>query len=187
MDILLKEEARRWIEQGQSIVPVGPDKRPLLGNGWVNRTLNTIEDLEAFTRPDCSAIGLLLTHVADVDLDSPEAVRLAPHFLPETTHKFGRPGGNSEHWLYYCPTLGKRTAYAGKNTGMLVELRAGNNQTVLPPSPHLESGTVREWIGGVPEGLPPQVDATTLRDCVDRLAAAALLLRHYPTKGGRHD
>lgn len=192
MESILRQHALTWIEFGQPIVPIGRaqgGKQPLLGRDWPTKTLNAANELESFDHPECVGIGLLLTEVVDVDLDCAEAVALAPHFLPETTHRFGRGTSESEHRLYLAPAARKTTRLQNPLTGKtLVELRAGARaQTVLPPSPHLESGTTREWFGSVPDNLPPDVDAAELLDAVKRLAAAALILQHYPGEGSRHD
>lgn len=41
--------------------------------------------------------------LVDVDLDSPEAVCLAPHVLPETGATFGRASKPRSHFLYIVP------------------------------------------------------------------------------------
>jgi hypothetical protein len=70
---------------------------------------------------------------------------------------------------------------------MLVELRLGGGgkaaQTIFPGSIH-ESGEPIEWVR---EGEPATVDCATLLAAAARLAAASLLLRRYPTAGGRHE
>ena len=58
-------------------------------------------------------------------------------------------------------------------------------QTVVPPSVH-EGG---ELIRFEPDydGAPGEVTANALMDAVRQIAAAALLARHWPTTGSRHD
>ena len=65
----------------------------------------------------------------------------------------------------------------------IVELRQDGHQTVVPPSLH-ESGELCGWDE---EGEPAEVDANDLFQRVHILAAAALLARHWPAKGRRHD
>ncbi len=69
----------------------------------------------------------------------------------------------------------------------LVELRIGGSdkgaQTLFPGSMH-PSGEPIEWVS---DGEPKHVDGGELKRCVGALAAAALLVRHYPATGVRHD
>jgi len=65
----------------------------------------------------------------------------------------------------------------------LVELRSTGGQTVVPPSVHV-SGELIEWES---EGDPAEVDSKCLIQDVARLAVAALLKRHWPAPGSRHD
>jgi hypothetical protein len=57
-------------------------------------------------------------------------------------------------------------------------------QTVVPPSIH-ESGEPIRFEQGF-EGIPANVDADVLLSAVRRVAALAVLARHWPTKGSRH-
>jgi len=72
----------------------------------------------------------------------------------------------------------------------LVELRGSSSdgsvglQTVVPPSIH-ETGEPVRFEQGF-EGTPANIDAEVLMSAVRRVAAAALLVRHWPTKGSRH-
>jgi hypothetical protein len=81
----------------------------------------------------------------DVDLDTPEAIALASHFLPPTDSIFGRSGKPQSHWLYLpdppvetAKFLDVRTVIINgkKKRPMLVELRGTLAQTVLPGSTH---------------------------------------------------
>lgn len=181
-----------WLHN-RDLIPIGSQnggKVPLLGKDWQNRPIHLPEDLATLEDPACIGVGLHLTETVDIDLDRPEAVALASYFLPETTHRFSRGTPDSEHWLYRAPGIGKKTAFKHPETGKtLVEIRTGHgHQTVLPPSPHPESGTVRAWIDPPPDDEPPpEVDGAELRDGVERLAAASTILSHYPEEGGRHD
>ena len=69
---------------------------------------------------------------------------------------------------------------------MLVELRIGAGdkaaQTLAPPSTH-PSGETIEWDEA---GEPKQIRGDILKKRVARLAAATLLVRHYPGQGSRH-
>src|SRR5207248_240902 len=66
---------------------------------------------------------------------------------------------------------------------MLVELRSTGVQTVLPGSTHT-SGERIEWVR---DGEPGVVDAAILRQQVAGIALTALLGRHWPHAGARHE
>ena len=106
--------------------------------GWPKRTVETARASFETDFPEGRAmnIGVLLGDasggLADGDLDCPEAIALAPVFLPPT-RTFGRESKPRSHWLYIAkgaPTV-KFEDPAGK--GMLVELRAnGGNKRYSP-------------------------------------------------------
>lgn len=136
-------------------------------------------------------IGLLLGEpsgwLIDVDLDWPEAQKLAPVFLPETPAKSGRESAPLSHYWYHCETSAKKFSDPNKpdsekQRAMIVELRSTGMQTVVEPSIH-PSGERYIWQG---ELTPASVDADTLRSAVARLAACSLVARHWP-QGRRHD
>lgn len=91
-------------------------------------------------------VGVLLGEpsgwLVDVDLDRPEAVMLAPYFLPNTGAIFGRAGKPKSHWLY--KSEGATTAkfslpkkWAPKDEQITtVEIRSNGTQTVFPGSVH---------------------------------------------------
>ena len=66
---------------------------------------------------------------------------------------------------------------------MLLELRSTGQQTVAPPSRH-PSGERFYWLKA---GDPAVVDAEELQRAVRRVAACALVARHWPAKGQRHE
>ncbi len=136
-------------------------------------------------------IGLLLGKpsgwLIDVDLDWPEAQKLAPVFLTETPAKSGRDSAPLSHYWYHCETGTKKFSDPTKPGGedqraMIVELRSTGLQTVVEPSIH-PSGERYIWQG---ELTPVQVEAATLQRAVARLAACSLIARHWP-QGRRHD
>ena len=148
--------------------------------------------------------GSVSNGLCDVDLDCAEARALGPFILPATEAVFGRASSPASHWLYrsdlwYTKTAAIkfedpiRTNAEGQEHGAcLVELRVGRvdkNQnpvgamSMVPPSLHPSGERVR-WER---DGEPVQVEGTQLKRCVATLAAAALLVRHYPAQGRRHD
>lgn len=146
--------ARGWIPV--RVIPRG--KVPAAGAGW-QLLRPTVEEIGRWR--DCN-VGVLLGSASgwlvDVDLDCPEAVFLAPHFLPETW-VFGRPSKWCSHWIYTCEGARSQAFTIGEGTDKItmLEIRAESStgpghQTVLPPSVHV-SGEAIEW-------SPDHADAT---------------------------
>ena len=135
-----------------------------------------------------SNVGILLGkpsgNLVDIDLDCLLAVRLARFCLPPTDCKFGRVGKPQSHWLYTATATTKK--FADPVSGeMLVEIRADSHHTVFPPSIHPSGEAV--VFDGDPED-PSPVDADELLRQVGYLAAATLLVRHWPdTPGSRRN
>ena len=72
---------------------------------------------------------------------------------------------------------------ANEPTTMIVELRSTGAQTILPGSVH----PTGEAITFDADGEPARVDGDHLLTAVRHLAIAALLVRHWPAKGSRHE
>lgn len=119
------------------------DKKPI-GEGWQNYRPGKL-DVKNWPTP--FNVGVLLGAASgwlcDVDLDSDEAVALAPHYLPPTW-VFGRASRPRSHWLYRC-----EGAYSYSFAPNTLELRGetstgSGHQTVMPPSTH-KSGEAIVW------------------------------------------
>jgi hypothetical protein len=158
------------------VPPVGgrPTKGPR-ETGWAKRRPRP-EDFA-----DSDNVGLLLgasSHgLTDVDLDCIEAIFMAPLLLPSTGMQSGRPSKPRSHLWYEVPDPQPTKQFQFKGE-MLVELRCGNDshQTLVPPSVH-PSGEVLRWYD---DEDPAAVRYDALLTAVERLAAAALLSRHWP-------
>ena len=94
-------------------------------------------------------LGPASSDLVDVDLDCPEALRVASYFLPDTACSAARPR-LAAHWLYYASgfSFGKAVARLRRpdpqrQGGAAVELRVGGesreHRPFFPPSVH-ESG-----------------------------------------------
>jgi len=86
-------------------------------------------------------IGLLLGEpsggLVDVDLDCPEALELAPQFLPDTPAKSGRPSAPNSHWWYIATDFTRTKQYRDPvSNEMILELRGTGSQTLVGPSMH---------------------------------------------------
>jgi bifunctional DNA primase/polymerase-like protein len=127
--------------------------------------------------------------LTDVDLDCREAVALAPSFLPQTGSMYGRASKRKSHYLYRCPDPpDKATKKIVDETGsVILELRLGGGgkgaQSVWPGSLH-KTGEYYEWDI---DGEPKRVAFADLDLAAKKIAVGTLLIRHWPSLGGRHD
>ncbi|MDA1129627.1 MAG: bifunctional DNA primase/polymerase [Chloroflexi bacterium] len=180
------EWARDYVARGWSPIPVPLKTKKAIVDGWQNLRL-TQTDIPDHFNGEAQNIGVLLGEpsggLIDIDLDAPEAVQLAPYFLENTRCLFGRQGKPLSHWIYVASPCGSTSQYRDTDGSMLVEYRSTGAQTVFPGSTH-ESGELIEWAG---QGEPLNLDGPTLKAQVSRLAAAALIARHWPATGGRND
>jgi len=185
--------ARAYIERGYAPIPVHPREKAPRGEGWQNRRIDADAVEQAFAPND--NIGLLLGEpsgwLVDVDCDCPYARRLAPQFLPPTPMVSGRQSAPDSHYWYRAEGASTKkfqdpelTDGGSKERMMIVELRSTGGQSVVPPSVH-PSGEVYQWKQSPPPE-PAQVDAAELLQCVQRLAAAALLASRWK-EGARHE
>ncbi len=131
--------------------------------------------------------------ISAVDLDWPEAMRLAPRFIPETLQA-AKGGEAPSHSFYRSPGLGFHK-FRGLDGSEIISLKASNNgqghQVAVAPTVHPAKGPYH-FIGGYNPATVASVDADELRKRVGMLAVASLVARHLPpTKaeggGGRHD
>ena len=168
-------------------IPLG-EKAPK-HKGW-QKDRNGEEDWRRIVSRGPCNVGLLNGEASDglldVDLDCQEAVQMANQFLPDTGWKSGRESKPYSHWWYRCQGA-KTTKYqdvaSDDDKSMLVETRFNRTQTVVPPSIHPS----REHYVWHERRELAVVDWQTLARRVSYLAAAALLARHWPKDGSRHD
>jgi len=188
------DAAVAWIRQGFSPIPVPHrSKRPIL-NGW-ERLEITANAAPKYFSGDFQNIGVLLGDKfgsTDVDCDCTEAITAARELLPETGLIFGRRSKPFSHYLYRTdPPVRTQQFHDPLDHATLIELRGLPSdgsiglQTVVPPSIH-ETGEPVRFEQGF-DATPANIDAGVLVLAVRKLAAAALLSRHWPTKGSRHD
>lgn len=171
---------KTYLAEGWSLVPIPRgEKGPRLPN-WQNTTFS-----EADFKPTDN-IGVKLGEpsggLTDVDLDCKEAVLSAESLLPKTQRIHGRLSKRRSHYWYVTPGI-KSEGFKDTDGSMLVEIRSTGGQTVLPPSRH-PSGETLEW---EIDKQATAVDSPLLRDAVIWVATAALVARHWPEAGSRHD
>jgi len=171
------------MELGILPVPLKPrSKIPSGGKGW-NTLRVTTKTLRRFFEPGDNLGGLWgepSGWIVDVDLDWNEAATFAEYYLPET-FIYGRRSRPSTHYLYRV----KGAVSLGKviNREKVVEIRSTGSQSVLPPSMHPDRERY-EINSDVPF---KSLGKAELERYVNRVAAAGVLLRNFPTEGGRHD
>ena len=178
--------AQGYIERGMAVVP-NPLKRksPVLPE-WQNLRIK-VEEVPLYFDGKSQNIGTLLgkpsSGLVDVDLDVPEAVKIAGHFLPSTLTS-GRESAPTSHRWYQA--IGAKTEKWKDTDGkMLVELRSTGCQTLVEPSVH-PSGERYVWHRDGEMHIEEVSPEVLLRSCRE-LATATLLARHLPPVGGRHD
>lgn len=176
-----RQYATAYLRAGFLIIPIPIKSKNPNRRDWQKERYTAEQVPQIFSTP--KNIGTILGEgLVDIDLDCPEAIRLAPYYLP-ITRTFGRASKPSSHWFYKCENpkpYKKFTVCIQKDT--IVEYRAKGCQTVFPPSIH-ESG---EEIDFDNKESIATVDGLLLFICVSRLAAASLLLR-YMVEGVRDD
>lgn len=182
------EAAIHAFEQGWSPIPIIKGEKRPVHSDWTNTRYKTRNELEA-AFSDCN-IGLLLgdnsNGLIDIDLDSYHARKLADGFLPATRMIHGRESSAKSHYWYRVDGWSVRTHKLADPTDdeALVEIRGTGGQSLIPPSIH-PSGESYEWLG---EWHPPTVVRfSEINKQVRWLAAAALLAKHWPGQGQRHD
>lgn len=173
-------------------VPVPRKKKAPMISGWPSLRLTPADVDEHFT--DEANIGILngLTTTGaggfiDIDLDDPGARAMAHEFLPPTKWRYGRSSSPESHWGFVATPVIPTKKFAdpeGVET-TLVEYRSIGTHTLAPGSTHPESNEVYRFDGE--PGAPTRLAARDLLNDVICLACAALLLRHWPGLGTRHD
>jgi hypothetical protein len=183
-----REAATWWIERGFSPIPVPTRCKSPGAKKWQELRVNAANAPEYFDGQPQN-IGILLGHnnAADCDLDSREAVEIAPQYLPTTGLTFGRRSKPRSHWLYRSAGLKTERFTDPLENTTILELRGLKNdgsiglQTVVPPGVHVTGETIEFAEHGSPAEVPPAV----LRAAASKVAAGALLARHWPAHG-RH-
>jgi hypothetical protein len=179
------EAALKYIQQGFAVIPIPAGSKNPNRKGWQNEHWG-VEDVPRLWS-NGQNVGVLCGEPSgwrvDVDCDCPETVRLAPKFL-EPTLKGGRDTIPGSHWWYMAPGS-QSTTLKDVDRKTILELRADGKQTVVYPSTHPDGDTYR-WYKELSTKMV-QVEADDLRHRVLLLYTAALIARHMPPVGGRHD
>ncbi len=181
----IERQARICLRRGNQVVPVPAGQKGPRLHEWQKLQLHEA-DIEVYFG-ETDNIGVILgsaSHgLVDIDLDTPEAMRAARFFLPETDRIHGRPSKPRSHLFYECEPPPKPAKFMDADGTAIVECRSNGQQTLIPPSFH-PSGERYKWEA---TGQPARVDARVLIRQVSRLAACALVARHWLSKGARHE
>ena len=189
------EIALNYIDCGWTPLPIPyRGKRPVI-DGWQSFAI-TKDDAPKYFNGEKTNIGVLLGprsgNLSDIDLDTTEAIFIAPYVLPRTGAIFGRQSKRSSHRLYITDLASKHDKaafqFADPETGeMLVELRIGGGglgcQTVFPGSTHEDTGEPITW---EQTGKATAVNGDDLLRRVRAVAAFCLIARRWPDQGSRH-
>jgi hypothetical protein len=187
------EAAAMYVNRGFLPLPVPFRKKAPNLAGWPEFRV-TAAELPRYFEGETN-IGLILGDnygTADVDLDSQEALAAAAEILPKTAMVFGRPSKPASHYMYRSdPAVRSKRYFDPIDKTCLVELRCRKAegsvgvQTIVPPSVHPDGEQIRFEPGG--DGEAYNVDAAVLEAAVAKIAAAAVLARHWPAeKAGRN-
>jgi hypothetical protein len=180
------EVARSYHARGWMPLPIAHQSKNPNRTGWQRFSIKQ-DELPQFFNGKPQNIGVLLGKpsggLADVDLDCAESIALASYFLPSSDAVFGRASRPRSHYLYAITDDSKTVKFEDVDGKMLVELRYTGCQTIFPGSTH-PSGERIEWHT---DGEPSRVSYAELVRAVRRMAAACLIVHHYPTQGSRND
>lgn len=165
-------------------------KKPIHKN-WQHDYYTDPEGAEAFKDNNIGfVLGVAGHYAIDIDLDCPEAIKLAPSFLSPTPWVFGHKSAPRSHYMYRCndaKTIKFSSPLKGQTEGMVIELRAQGAQTVAPGSTHPSDEPVRFETSKWEKELPTQIESVQLESQCNDLAAASLILRHGWQAGKRDE
>jgi putative DNA primase/helicase len=187
------QAAERYIELGLHPVPAPYKTKAPRIDGWQKLRI-TGDQASGYFVNEPQNMGLILGEngLCDIDCDTSESVVAAAALLPHTGMVFGRAAKPASHYFYFLNQPVPLAQFKDPtDKKMLVELRCQKKdggtglQTIVPPSVHPEGEKIQFEPGRDRE--PARVDAAQLRRAVMYVAAAALLARHWPQKGSRHE
>ena len=90
--------AAHYIDRGLHVVPLEQRTKGAYADDWP-KLVFAPSDFRPGDNIGLRSVGGL----TDIDCDAPEAVALAPIFLPRTEAVYGRPSKRNAHWLYSQP------------------------------------------------------------------------------------
>jgi AAA domain/Bifunctional DNA primase/polymerase, N-terminal len=179
--------ALEYRRRGWMPIPMPAGTKKPGRDGWQNEryTAETIPRAFAGAGGVSLLCGAPSGGLLDVDPDTAEAAAAWDFYSPGLTglsHK--RATGYRHDWYTVDAAPAQTERLCDVDASTLIELRSTGGQTVVPPSVHDETAELLAWLA---DGEPAHVELRALQRAVRFTAAAALLARHYPPEGGRHD
>jgi|GEM_PF-3426140 hypothetical protein len=193
----VRAEIQHHLDAGRAVLTYAKRRNHPVGKNWGAHPVTPDTLAEGSDADwDCN-IGMLTGEASgnlyDIDVDCDEAVTLAAKWLPPTEMVHGRTTRPRTHYWFAAPddaAQGRRAyAYAellpdgtrSDKPQTYLELRGGKVptpafQTTIPPSIHT-SGDHVYWDKN---GIPATVAYADLEQRVRLIAAATLLIRHWP-------
>src|SRR5215210_1042393 len=184
-----------YVNEGIKLVRLDGRTRKPIDHEWQNTNI-PLEDVEKHVSRRGGVgwqCGEASGWISAVDNDWPEAMQLAPRFLPDTLRS-AKGREDPSHYIYRSPGLGFH-AFRGLDGSEIISLKASNNgrghQIVVDPTIHPEKGPYH-FVGGYNPAAVAEVEKEELHKRVGMLAVASLLARILPTSrdeggGGRND
>jgi hypothetical protein len=180
-----RRAAAALIRRGVAVIPVPAGKKNPGRPGWEALRITEEEIPDYWTNGQ--NVGVLCGEPSggrvDVDLDTDEAVKIAFRFLPATMTSGRKSRPHSHCW--YVARGAESADWKDVDGKKLVELRSTGRQTLVAPSTHPDGD---EYVWHSEAGLKmAEISAAELRERCRELATAALIARHVPPEGSRHD
>src|ERR1035437_7030210 len=194
MDLDIAQVAASLMKQGGRVVPVALGTKGGLPKGFKAQLIPDPDTPEFFQMFGGGNAALTLgTAFCDVDLDSPGMLNIARVFLPKTPYKWGRKSNPESHWLYRSQNDEKKRTFnqlvtdKDEQAKMLIELRCGDCQSIVPGSYH-PSGEQYTFIDGTTDPYLVTPAETEWEDLHRRVTLTALCfgsIATYKTCGQR--
>lgn len=182
------EYAFKYLDRGLALTQLKPQSKQPAKKAWQSKVITSPDHANLFKSHN---IGFILGErsgdLTDIDLDTDEAVGLAPYLLPTTGWIYGRQSRPGSHFLYVVK--GSRTQKflePGRDGGMILEIRSTGAQSMAPGSQHPDGETVR-WETNWEDEDPTIVGKDDLEYSAQLLAAACLVLKHGWVPGKRDE
>ena len=140
-----------YLARGLAPIPLPPRSKDPGYIGWPDLRLTPDTTDEYFPPREPRNVGILngapSDNTADVDLDCPQALLVAPLLLPATGWIFGRKSAPWSHRIYRTdkPLDTAAEKFTDLDGAVLVELRGIGGLTFYPPSTHKDTGEAIAW------------------------------------------
>jgi hypothetical protein len=146
--------AHEYLERGWSVLPVGPDKKPLVRWGWLQKEHPRPDMLDRWFRDERVCVGVVCGRISEIFVLDVEVHALAyfrdlPSTLMALSQNFGA------HY-YYSWCEGEHRVYLTRENRHVGELRGDGCYVVAPPS-RGTSGRRYRWLNAEPVAPLPGV------------------------------